>query len=142
MVHKVAQPLSHELEAALRSRIDAIPCMQSLEMQLETMGVGECVLRMKHNPRTDGIFESFHGGLLATAADTVACFAILTQTGPDQKLTTTDFHIRFLAACRSDVRAHARVIKLGRTLCPVSVELADTSDKLVAVAQVTYMRFE
>lgn len=142
MKRHVAQPLPTELEAKLRSRISSIPCMQSLGMQVEAMGVGECVLSMKHDPRTNGIFESFHGGLLASAADTVACFAILTQTGPDQKLTTTDFNIRFLAACRTDVVAHAKVIKLGRTLCPVAVELFDTAGKFAALAQVTYMRLE
>jgi uncharacterized protein (TIGR00369 family) len=116
--------------------------MQALGMRIEALGIGECILRMTHDPRTDGIFESFHGGLLATAADTVACFAILTQTGIDQKLTTTDFNIRFLSACKTDAVAHAKVIKLGRTLCPVSVEIFDLTDKLVALAQVTYLRFE
>ncbi|MCH9025378.1 MAG: PaaI family thioesterase, partial [candidate division Zixibacteria bacterium] len=34
-----------------------------------------------------------------TLADSAACFAIMTQTGPDQPLTTTDMNIRFLAPC-------------------------------------------
>jgi uncharacterized protein (TIGR00369 family) len=116
--------------------------MKSLNMQIESMSAGQCTLRMKHDPATDGIFNSFHGGLLASAADTVACFAVLTQTGLAQKLTTTDFNIRFLSACLTDVIAHATVIKLGRTLCPVAVNLHDTNGKLIAVAQVNYLRLD
>ena len=60
------------------------------------------------------------------------------KTGPDAKLTTTDMNIRFLAPCLTDVTARARVIKLGSTLCPVAVDLFDTNDRQVAVAQVSY----
>lgn len=90
----------------------------------------------------DGIFESFHGGLLMTVADMAACFAVMTLTGPDQVMTTTDMNIRFLAPCLSEVRAVATVIKAGRLLCPSNVELFDANGKQVAVAQVTYMRLE
>ena len=64
---------------------------------------------------------------------------MLTRTSPDQVLTTTDMNIRFLAPCLTDVRATARVIKFGRVLCPVAVELFDTGGTMVAVAQVNYM---
>ena len=74
-----------------------------------------------------------------TAADSAACFAILTQTRADQLLTTTDMNIRFLAPCLTDLRVRARVIKRGRTLCPVAVDLFDARNTLVAVAQVSYL---
>ena len=74
-----------------------------------------------------------------TVADSTACFAIFTKTGPDIRLTTTDMNIRFLAPCLTDVTAKARVIKFGRTLCPVAVDLFDSEKKHVAVAQVNYI---
>jgi len=74
-----------------------------------------------------------------TIADSAACFAIFTKTGPEIKLTTTDMQIRFLSPCLSDVTAKAKVIKLGRTLVPVSVDLFDSRNKHVAVAQVNYI---
>ena len=46
-----------------------------------------------------------------TIADSAACFAIFTKTGPEIPLTTTDMNIRFLAPCLSDVTAKAKVIK-------------------------------
>ena len=74
-----------------------------------------------------------------TLADSTACFAILTITGAEVRLTTTDMNIRFLAPCLTDAVAKARVIKAGRTLCPVAVDLYDTNDRHVAVAQINYI---
>jgi acyl-coenzyme A thioesterase PaaI-like protein len=48
-------------------------------------------------------------------------------------------NIRFLAPCLSDLTAHARLIKFGRSLCPVHVDLFDAEEKHVAVAQVSYL---
>ena len=48
-------------------------------------------------------------------------------------------NIRFLAPCLTDVTARARVIKFGRTLCPVAVDLFDAQGQQVAVAQVNYI---
>lgn len=96
-----------------------------------------------HVPRRtqyDGIYESFHGGLMMTAADSAAAFAILTLTGAEEKIATTDMGIRFHAKCTTDIRVEARVIKLGRTLVPAAVEIFDARDVLVATAQVTYIR--
>ena len=123
-------------------RIRKSPIVETLGFRFDEWGDGTCKATVPHDRRFDGVYESFHGGLLMTAADSVACFAIMTRTGPDQALTTTDMNIRFLAPCLTDVTVVARVIKLGRTLCPVHVELFDAKGVLVAVAQVTYIRLE
>ena len=134
--------LTPEARAALEERVRAIPITSTLEMEFLDLDEGRCHVRVPRQKKYDGVFESFHGGLLMTVADSVACYAILTLTGPDQVLTTTDMNIRLLAPCLTAVRADARVIKLGRTMCPVQVDLFDDADKHVAVAQVNYMRLE
>ena len=75
-----------------------------------------------------------------TLADTAACVAVLARVEPDAAITTTDMNIRFLSACTTGALARARVIKLGKTLCPVAVDLFDERGTHIAVAQVTYMR--
>ncbi|HXT69156.1 MAG TPA: PaaI family thioesterase [Vicinamibacterales bacterium] len=127
------------LEAAILDRITKIPIFDTLKMGRVTFDAGLCGFRVPRQQMYDGVFESFHGGILMTIADSAACFAVLTQTPPGQLLTTTDMNIRFLAPCLTDVDVSARVIKHGRLMCPVSVELSDTAGKLVAVAQVNYM---
>lgn len=127
---------------ALQARLTTIPIFKSLNLRLDGIGEGSATLTAPHDPAYDGIFKSFHGGLLMTVADTAACVAVLTLAGADAVVTTTDMGIRFLAPCRSDVTASANIIKFGKTLCPVGVELRDQQGVMVAVAQVTYMRLE
>jgi uncharacterized protein (TIGR00369 family) len=131
--------MDRSLENALLARILRIPIVATLHLEVVRFDDGFCESRTPRSLDYDGVFESFHGGLLMTIADSTACFAILTRTGPDTRLTTTDMNIRFLAPCLSDVTAAAKVIKFGRTLCPVAVDLFDATGKPVAVAQVTYM---
>jgi uncharacterized protein (TIGR00369 family) len=121
-------------------RIKKIPIFDTLKIRIDEFAEGYCRATVPHDLKYDGVFESFHGGLLMTVADSIACCAIMTVTGPDEPMTTTDMNIRFLSPCRTDVTAEARVIKLGRTLCPVGVDLFDAGGTKVAVAQVTYLR--
>lgn len=131
--------LDATLEKAILERVAAIPIVDTLGMEVLELEPGLCRIKVARKPAYDGVFESFHGGLLMTVADSAACFAILTHTGPEVKLTTTDMNIRFLAPCLTDLTVAARTIKVGRTMCPVSVELFDDAKALVAVAQVNYI---
>lgn len=131
--------LSIERKKAILERVQNIPIVDFLKLEVLTFAEGCCEMRAPRRPGYDGVFESFHGGLIMTVADSTACFAIFTLTGPEVRLTTTDMNIRFLAPCLSGVIAKAKVIKLGRTLCPVAIDLFDEAGKQVAVAQVTYL---
>lgn len=129
-----------DLRDRLVERIRTIPIVTTLDMQLDDFDLGYCRMRVPYRREYDGVYESFHGGILMTAADSAACFAIFTHTGPDEVLTTTDMNIRFLAPCLSDLEVRARVVKLGRTLVPVHVDLYDADERHVAIAQVNYIR--
>jgi uncharacterized protein (TIGR00369 family) len=119
-------------------RLRAIPIVDTLQLEILELEDNVCVVRVPHKRQWDGVFESFHGGLLMTVADTAACFAAFTRAGADRTMTTTDMNIRFLAPCLTDLIAKARIIKFGRTLVPVEVDLFDANDTKVAVAQVSY----
>lgn len=131
--------IPEELEKSIRKRIQRIPIVDTLKLEIVSFADGYCEIKVPRKLRYDGVFESFHGGLLMTVADSSAAFAIFTKTGPDVRLTTTDMNIRFLAPCLTDVTAKATVIKAGRTLCPVAVDLFDQNNVHVAVAQVNYI---
>jgi uncharacterized protein (TIGR00369 family) len=131
--------LSPELRTAILERIKQIPIVTTLQFKIISLSDGYCEATVPRKLKYDGVFNSFHGGLLMTIADSAACFAIFTKTGPEIPLTTTDMNIRFLAPCLSDVTAKAKVIKLGRTLVPVSVDLFDSTNNQIAVAQVNYI---
>lgn len=80
------------------------------------------------------------GPTMMALADTSAWIAILAQIGPVLLTVTTSLHIDFLRKPKlDDLMAKARVLKLGRKLAVVDVELFSRgSTELVAKAQVTY----
>lgn len=133
-------PLTRSEVMALEARMEKIPIFRTLAFRQVSFARGLCRAVVARQREYDGIFESFHGGLLMTIADSAAALAVLTQTGPAAKITTTDMGIRFLAPALADVIVEARVLKLGRTLVPLQVELRDLEQNLLAIAQVTYMR--
>lgn len=128
-----------KINVLVLERIKKIPIFETLNFRIDELNDGKCVAFVPRQKQYDGIFETFHGGLLMTIADSISACAILTKTGPDKTIATTDMNIRFLAPCKTGVLASAKIIKLGRTLCPVAIELFDENGKLVAVAQVSYM---
>ena len=131
--------LPSERHEAIVSRINAYPLVDELHLKILSLSAGYCELSAPRLSIFDGIFNSFHGGLLMTIADTAACIAILTLAGADAKLTTTDMNIRFLAPCLTEVTTKAKVIKIGKTMCPAAIDLFDAEKRHVAVAQVNYM---
>lgn len=131
-----------KIDQTVLERIKKIPIFDTLKFEIEEMGEGTCKAFVPRQKIYDGIFETFHGGILMTIADSISAFAILTKNGADKKIATTDMSIRFLAPCNTGVHAEAKIIKPGRTLCPVAVDIFDENKKLVAVAQVCYMLFK
>ncbi len=95
-----------------------------------------------YDPKLDGIFHCFHGGLLAALADSAGGTATLTVTGAETTNPTTDLSIRFLAPCRTDARATAKVIHVGGTLIIAEINIHDMKGRHIAVAQATYMRLQ
>jgi uncharacterized protein (TIGR00369 family) len=83
--------------SAILARITKIPIFDTLRMDHVVLDEGLAEVHVPRQKMYDGVFESFHGGILMTIADSAACFAVLTTTPVDQPMTTTDMNIRFLA---------------------------------------------
>ena len=90
---------------AILARASRIPIFKTLRMHVDLLEEGVCQVKVRRKNRCDGVFASSHGGLLMTVADSAACFAILILTGADERLTTTDMSIRFLAPSLNDLSA-------------------------------------
>jgi len=134
----IGNELDPEYLNRLFERVSKIPIMETMQLKVTAIKAGYCELYAPRKKKYDGIFDSFHGGLLMTVADSAAAFALMTLTGPETKMTTTDMNIRFLAPCLTDLIARAKVIKHGRTLSLMAVDLFDENGKHVAVSQVSY----
>lgn len=87
------------------------------------------------------IADVVHGGVISSLVDTAA--ALAAWCTPDGSVlsagTTVGLSVDFLRAARgTDLRASARVIKRGRSLCFIDVEVTDPGGDLVAKGIVTY----
>jgi len=80
------------------------------------------------------------GPVIMALADTAAWVAIMSQIGPVVLAVTTSLHIDFLRKpTLTDLMARTRMLKLGRRLAVVDVDLYSRgTTELVAKAQVTY----
>jgi uncharacterized protein (TIGR00369 family) len=126
---------------AIEARLQGIPLAKTLGVRLARLEAGECDLVLDDRRDLDGIFDSLHGGILTTLADSAIAFAALTLIDPGERITTIELNVRFLAPCRESVVAKSRVIKAGRTLVTGEVELRGlASGTLFATCGMTYMR--
>jgi uncharacterized protein (TIGR00369 family) len=128
-----------EMHQEAIEKIKSIPVVSALGIEILELDSEQVTVKAPHDKRYDGVFDTFHGGMLMTIADTISCFLIIYNNGPDTLMATTDMNIRFLAPCVSDVTARARYIKKGKTLNPIEIEIWDAEGVRVAVAQVTYI---
>ncbi len=73
-------------------------------------------------------------------ADHAAYVAIFTRTGITPMALTSNLNIDFLRPCQGDkVTADARMVKLGKSLAIINVEIkGSNSDKISSQAVVTY----
>ena len=124
----------------VRERAMAVPISSALGLTVVALERGMCRLAMTRDPKYDGIYRSLHGGLMMTLADSAGAFALLSLVDIDEAVTTTEMNIRFLAPVHDRAIVTARVLKLGKTLCPLVAELHDDAGRLVAHAGMTYMR--
>lgn len=84
-----------------------------------------------------------HGGAIASLIDTASAFAVLTQIELDERVTTTDLTIHYLRpATKGCLTATARVIRGGRRLFVLSVEVHDEGHSLIATAVTTYIKID
>ncbi len=109
------------------------PRIESLEG--DTLVVAQAV--SNRNTRPGGTLA---GPTMMALADNAAWLIILAHIGPVLLAVTTSLHIDFLRKPEvTDLLARARLIKLGRRLAVVDVEVTSRgSAELVAKAQVTY----
>jgi acyl-CoA thioesterase len=91
-------------------------------------------------PELTNIFGTLHGGVTATLVDAAAGVALFGQLGGQRAVTTVELKVNYLnPAGDGKVRARSKIIKLGKTLAVISVDVHDEHGKAVATGLVTYM---
>ena len=121
--------------------IEAAPFNRLLGMKLESAGHGEAVAMLPFDLKTLNPGDAnvpVHGGAIASLVDFAACAAVWTLP-ETRRSATVAMSVNFTGpAVSSDLLAHARVRRKGKTVASLTVEVRDRAGALVADAIVTY----
>lgn len=131
--------LAPDLAERLRVRLASSPALQWLRPELLELELDYCVLGLKYRAEVTNGSSTMHGGVLATLADTAVAFALSTNFDGKMGFATTDLTIHFLRRARTDVRAHARILKKGRRVTVGEVDIVDADGHPVARALTTFL---
>lgn len=117
------------------------PFHRLLGVELEEMRPGYARVRL---PVTEqlrgGVGGSVHGGVLSALADIVALGAMQSSfTAADRPAGTAELSISYLRPALGDaVIAEARVLKKGRMLAVLDIDISNPDGRLVAKGRASY----
>jgi uncharacterized protein (TIGR00369 family) len=135
------EALTPDQERRVREAFEAVPFAHFLGIKLGPLKRGEATLHLELRDELRRGQGVAHGGVVASLADTAAAFAILTLIEPDQTTTTVDLTIHYLRPLiRGQVTAKARVIRSGRRIIAISVDVFDETKALAATALTSFIR--
>jgi uncharacterized protein (TIGR00369 family) len=133
--------LTDEQRRRVEEMRDAVPFLNFLGIQVESVGPGTATLLLpvrEELKRSDGII---HGGAIASVIDSAFAFAIIPLLAENERTVTVDLTIHYLRPLLGGVAiASARVVRAGRRVITVSAELFDENEKLAATSLSTYLR--
>ena len=81
--------------------------------------------------------RQFHGGAIASLIDIAGDFALIAVVG--HGVPTINFRVDYLRpAAKTDLHAHARVRRAGRTIGVVDIDVLDEGGRLIALGRGCY----
>jgi uncharacterized protein (TIGR00369 family) len=121
--------------------LEEAPFSVMLGLKVESAISGAAIVRMPFSLRIlneGGPRAPIHGGAVAALIDVAACAAVwsLPETTRSATISLTVNYTGF--AVNSDLIAHAKVKRAGKSIASISVEVLDAADALIADALVTY----
>jgi uncharacterized protein (TIGR00369 family) len=119
----------------------AVPFAHLLGLELGLVERGAATLHLQLRDellRNGGIT---HGGVIASIADTAAAFAVNTLLEPNQTTATVDLTIHYLRPLiKGRITAQARVLRAGRRLVVINVNVLDEAGAVAATVITTYLK--
>ena len=111
-----------------------------LGLQIQEVRPDFCRIRLPFRPAVRTAGETVHGGAIATLIDSAGVVAVWSNvTSSPSRGATANLSVSFLAAAQAvDLLAEARVIRRGRSLVFVDIDVATTAGQPVAKGLLTY----
>ncbi|MDQ1556987.1 MAG: hypothetical protein QOD32_47 [Pyrinomonadaceae bacterium] len=125
----------------LRESLTGVAYAHLLGITLEDAVRGSATLSMSARPELERFGGIMHGGALASLADTASAFAVLSTLEPEEQTVTVDLTLHYLRPVTGGkLTARARVVRAGRRVATVSVEIFNESGAIVVTALTTYLK--
>ena len=129
--------------ARAREAFASVPYARLLGLELGEVSSGSVTIHLQVRDELKQNQGVVHGGAVASLIDTAAAFAVLTQLEINERVTTTDLTIHYLRPASSGrLTAQARIVRSGRRLFVLSVEVTNDQQILVATAVTTYIKLQ
>lgn len=132
------------VEGLVRGWLEHSPFASHLGIELVSLGEGEAELRLPFRPELATMGNVVHGGAISSIVDTAAAAAAVSAADGDELGggTTVDLSVSLVGAARgAAIAARARVIRSGRAISFVEVDVEDDGGRMVAKGLVTYRTF-
>jgi acyl-coenzyme A thioesterase 13 len=102
------------------------------------VGSGRATFECDVDDATRNRMGSLHGGVIATLVDDAGTAAIASADAEGRFGVTTDLNVSyFAAAVEGTVSARAQVLRAGRTMAFVTVDVVDAAGRLLAQGRMT-----
>lgn len=125
----------------IREAFESVPFAHLLGISLGEVKRGAATLHLEVRDELRQNNGVVHGGAVASLVDSAAAFAILTILEADQRSTTVDLTIHYLRPLtKGRVTAQARLLRAGRRIITVSVDVYDETEALTATALTSFIR--
>jgi uncharacterized protein (TIGR00369 family) len=129
--------------ARAREAFASVPYARLLGLELGEMSRGEVTIHLEVRDELRQNQGVVHGGAVASLIDTAAAFAVLTQLELNERVTTTDLTIHYLRPVSAGrLTATARIVRGGRRLLVLSVEVTNDQQVPVATAVTSYIKLQ
>jgi uncharacterized protein (TIGR00369 family) len=113
-----------DYERRVRDSFARQPFMAHLGARIATLTPGECVVEAEHAPALTQQHGYFHGGVMASLADSAAGYAAYSLMPADASVLTVEYKLNLMRPGIGErLSARARVIKPGRTLSVVQADV-------------------
>jgi uncharacterized protein (TIGR00369 family) len=117
-------PLDPDYAARIRGSFERQAFMAHLGASLEEVAPGICDIAAGYDRRLTQQHGYFHGGVMASLADSAAGYAAYSLFPATASVLTVEYKLNMLRPGRGDsIVAKARVVKSGRTLTVVQADV-------------------
>ena len=134
-------PLAQEVLRRIHEAFARVPYAQLLGIEVGEIERGAATLYLRVRDELKQNLGVVHGGATASLIDTASAFAILSVLEPEETTTTIDLTIHYLRPLtKGQATARARVLRAGRRVLVISVDVLDETEALAATALTSYLR--